>query len=71
MDFLDILKINWVFINILEDFIILETHPTKMTSPNPKGVSIVVEKITPYMETLIDQIKLRRKANDALPKEKS
>ena len=39
--------------------------------PNPKGVSIVVEKITPYMETLIDQIKLRRKAIDALPKEKS
>ncbi len=30
--------------------------------PNPKGVATVVEKITPYMESLIDQIKLRRKA---------
>lgn len=30
--------------------------------PNPKGVAVMVEKITPYMVTLIDQVQARRKS---------
>ncbi len=30
--------------------------------PTPKGVAVIVEKITPYMVTLIDQVQARRKA---------
>lgn len=30
--------------------------------PNPKGVAVMVEKITPYVVTLIDQVQVRRKA---------
>ena len=30
--------------------------------PNPKGVAVMVEKITPYVVTLIDQVQARRKA---------
>lgn len=33
--------------------------------PNPKGVAVMVEKITPYMVNLIDQVQARRKS---LPK---
>ncbi len=30
--------------------------------PNPKGVAVMVEKITPYMVTLIEQVQARRKS---------
>jgi acyl-CoA thioesterase I len=30
--------------------------------PNPKGVAVMVEKITPYVVTLIDQVQARRKS---------
>jgi acyl-CoA thioesterase-1 len=33
--------------------------------PNAKGVAVMVEKITPYVETLIDQVQARRKAMGA------